>query len=219
MLKCKKYSLVFALLLTASFSVRAQIAITGTTCVVPGTTYQYLIKGNWDAKASMQICAIGGVLALANSPCTGKGAPVSSVLVIWSEAATTDTLSLVSSAGNLSVAVTATIPLRAGSIVAGSKAQTVAFNCAPASIACGADSGGTCKPVYVHQWQQSRDDVHWQDIAQATGINLAVIPTQHQTIFFRRMTTETSSGSIAYSDVATVFVGSPPPGTSAADMN
>jgi hypothetical protein len=197
----------------------AQPVMTGATCVVPGTTYQYLISGNWDSASTMEVCTTGGVVALLNGPCTGNSSPVASLLIVWNAGVGSGSLQLTSSKGNTSFSVTITRPLRAGTITTVSKLQSVGFNGVPTVIHCSPDTGGSCSPVYAHQWQQSRDNVHWTDINLANGNDLTVLPAQKQTIFFRRKTVETGSGSIDYSDAAAVMVGPPPPGTSAANMN
>jgi hypothetical protein len=210
-----------AILLLSGIVFRAigQPTMTGATCVVPGTTYQYLINGNWDSASTMEVCVTGGVVAQLNGPCTGNTPPFSSVLVMWNAGVTTGSLQLSSGKGNASLSVSVTTPLKAGKIQVVSKTQSVAFKGVPTVIHCSPDSGGSCKALYTHQWQQSPDNVHWTDIGLATGGDLTVIPAQKQTAFFRRKTVETGSGSIDYSDSAMVVVGPPPPGTSAANMN
>lgn len=216
----KKTNFLYVLLLCGCvINSAAQPVMTGATCVVPGTTYQYLINGNWDSASTMEVCTTGGLIAPLHGPCSGNGAPQSSVLIIWNAGVTTGSLQLTSSKGNASLTVNMTTPLQAGAIANLSKQQSVGFNGVPTVIHCGADSGGSCRPVYAHQWQQSRDNVHWTDVSQATGSDLTVIPAQKQTVFFRRKTVEMGSGSVAYSDAAAVMVGPPPPGTTAAAMN
>ena len=211
--------LLAASLLMAARPANAQPILSGPTCVLPGTTYQYLIQGTWDSSSTMQICVNGGTIVPLNASCSGNGSPVSAILVIWSTGDSAPSINVTSSKGNPSLIVTPTTPLQAGTILDSSKTQSIGFDSAAPTIYCGPDSGGSCNPVYVHQWQQSQDQVNWTDITNATGQNLMLVPAQHQTIFFRRKTTETVSGSIAYSGAAAVMVGAPPPGTSAAAMN
>jgi hypothetical protein len=163
----------------------------------------------------MQVCLQGGVIAQLNGPCTGNGEPQSAVLVIWNAGITSGNLNLTSTSGNGSLTVTVTTPLQAGSIATGSAIQTITYNTAPAAVQCGLDAGGSCNGVYTHQWQQSTDNVHWTDIAQATGSNLTTPPALRLSSWLRRKTVETSSGTVAYSNTAMVLVGPPPPGTSA----
>jgi hypothetical protein len=196
-----------------------QVTLSGPTCVVPGTMYQYLISGPWDSASKMQVCTQGAVIAQLNGSCTANGSPQSAVLVSWNTGITTGSLTLSSSSGNSSLAVSITAPLRGGVVTAVSRLQAIGFLAAPTIIHCSADSGGSCKPVYTHQWQESTDNINWSDLPQATGPDLIAPPVLRQTHFFRRKTVETGSGSIAYSDAASVQVGPPPPGTMAADMN
>lgn len=187
--------------------------ITGPTCVTPGTTYQYLISGQWDVNSTMQVCLKGAVIQGLNGTCTGNSTPASAVLVIWNAGVTQGSLNLSSTAGNATLAVSVTPPLQAGSITTASKVQAVGYNSIPAAIHCGADIGGSCKPAYLHQWQQSMDNVHWSDIPGANGQDLLSIPALKQTSFFRRKTVESASGSIAYSNAAAVSVGPPATGS------
>jgi len=203
-------SFIWALAVTQA---RSQPIVNGPACVVPGTTYQYLINGPWDSTSSMQVCLQGGVVAELNGPCTANGAPVSSLLVIWNSGGAQGSVELSSSSGNVSLAVSITTPLQAGAIADSDKSQTVGYDQAPATIYCGVDSGGSCHPAYTHQWQQSYNNSQWTDIAGATAADLTGVPALQQTTFFRRKTVESGSGSIAYSVIVTVQVGAPPPGT------
>jgi hypothetical protein len=190
-----------------------QPAITGPTCVIPGTTYQYLISGEWDSGSTMEVCTKGAVILSTNGSCTSNGTPVAAVELIWNAGINSGSLSLSSTKGNASLAVSLTTPLKAGSIIATSKLQSIGFRAIPDIIHCNPDTGGSCKPVYTHQWQQSLDNIHWVDVGSAANVDLVISPAQEQTIFFRRKTVETQSGTIAYSDVAAVMVGAPPAGT------
>jgi hypothetical protein len=191
----------------------AQVTITGPTCVVPGTTYQYLIGGKWDSASTMQVCLQGAVIARLNGPCTGNVEPFSSILVIWNAGITTGSLNLTSSSGSSGLTVTVTSPLQAGVIASGSAFYTITYNTAPATIPCGPDAGGSGHSAYTHQWQESTDNVRWTDIAQATGQDLTSPPVLRQSSFFRRKTVESGSGTTVYSNSAAVVVGPPPPGT------
>lgn len=190
-----------------------QTTVSGPTCVIPGTVYQYLISGKWDSASTMQVCLQGAVIAQLNGSCTGQTTPLSAILVQWNASATSGSLNLSSTSGNTTLAVTVTRPLQAGTISAISRLQQIGFNKAPTVIHCGADSGGSCHPVYVHQWQQSFDKVNWIDIPQASAQDLQVLPLLKLTRFFRRKTVETGSGSIAYSDAAEVRVSAPTDGS------
>jgi hypothetical protein len=207
-------SISLGLLLSAAF-LRGicQPNISGATCVIPGTTYQYLISGKWDSSSTMQVCLKGGVIAQLNGPCSGDVAPLSYILVIWNAGVTAGSLHLTSSSGNSSIAVSVIPPLQAGAIAGGSKAQTIGYNETPAVIRCGGDAGGACNPAYTHQWQVSTDNINWSDISQATNQDLLLPPVLRQASFFRRKTVETGSTSFAYSDVASVLVGTPAAGT------
>lgn len=179
-----------------------------------GSGISYVIKGSWKASSTMQVCLTGGVFSTKDttiSSCTQKnGAPLSSVLVIWNSPGT-GTLNLSSALGNNSINVTIAALLQPGTIDSSSKKQLIGYDSLPATIFCSAESGGSCSPSYKDQWQQSADAVSWKDIAGATSKNLSITTPLKQAFFFRRKVTETVSGTIAYSDVAFVDVGPPPP--------
>lgn len=209
----KNSVLLLFFVFVANLMAASQPLISGPTCVLPGVTYQYLISGQWDSASTMQICTTGAIILPINGPCTGSGSPLSSLLVTWNAGIKTGTINITSSKGNMSLTVTETNPLKAGTILTGSKLQSLLYQAVPSIIHCNPDTGGSCSPVYVHQWQQSLDNVNWTDISLATAGDLTIGPGQQQTIFFRRKTIETGSGSIAYSDAAAVMVGPPPAGT------
>jgi hypothetical protein len=192
----------------------SQPTITGPTCVVPGTVYHYRISGSWKASSTMQVCISGGTLKSKDTSlhnCTPLGgAPLSSVLVIWNSSGPAS-LRVTSGLGNSSLNIVITAPLTPGSIDSASKIQAIVYDSIPTAIACSSESGGSCSPNYIDQWQQSLDMVAWVDIPGATSRNLSTIPRLTQSTFFRRKVTEKSSGTVAYSDVAFVDVGPPAP--------
>jgi hypothetical protein len=188
----------------------AQVTISGPTCVVPGTTYQYLITGPWDSASTMQVCLTGGTFIGARGTCTGTVAPRSSILVTWG-AAGSGALQLSSSKGSGSLAVTVTSPLSAGSVAKSVRTQLIAYKGSPVAIVCSSPNGGSCSPNYRYQWQQSVNLLGWTDIVGATGAQLTLAQPLLQSAFFRRKVIETGSGTIAYSDAAFVDVKAPDP--------
>jgi hypothetical protein len=213
-----KLSLLLVFFVSCADHALSQVTITGPTCVNSGISYQYLINNQWDSGATMQICLQGAVTADLGQSCTANAAPLRYVLVVWNPGLSGGSLNLTSTAGNSTLAVTITTRLKAGTITA-SKMQSVGYDSLPVDIHCAPDTGGGCKPVYQHQWQQSFDNVHWTDMSLATAGDLLALPAQKQTIFYRRKTVDTDSGIIAYSDSAEVMVGPPPPGTVMPSIN
>ena len=189
--------------------VRCQVSITGPTCVVPGTTYQYLIGGKWDSASTMQICLTGGLVSATNSTCTASGIPVSFVQVTWTGGGS-GSLSVTSSNGTGTLAVTISSVLNGGSIPVEVKKQSIAYKGMPSVITCSASTGGSCSPVYTYQWQQSLNRLTWTDIPGAQGLTLAFSQPLLQAWFYRRKVTETNSGTIAYSEEAFVDVPAAP---------
>ena len=92
------------------------------------------------------------------------------------------------------------------SINSAAKTQIIEIDSLPAIITCGIASGGSCSPLYAHQWQQSVNGISWTPIPGANGSSLSIITPLAESSYFRRQVTETSSGTIAYSDIAVVFI-------------
>ncbi len=195
--------LLILLLVFTGFLGKSQVNISGPTCVNPSTQYQYTISGNWSQGTNMSWCISGGTI-VGYGTCR-SGTPLPSVQVTWNTGISSGTVTLNSSIGNktLSVSIAATL---SGGTISTNKTQTINYNHVPAGINCSAASGGTCSPSYSYQWQQSTDNVNFTAISGATALNLSFSSSLLQTMYYRRLVTETVSGSTAYSDVATVFV-------------
>jgi hypothetical protein len=198
----RKLLLIFSLIFLAGASF-AQVTISGPTCTNPSTQYQYTISGSWGQTTNMSWCVSGGTI-VGFGTC-GSGTPLPSIQVTWNTGVTSGTVTLNSSAGNstLNVSVIATLN---GGAISSNKTQTINYSQIPAGINCSSASGGACSPSFSYQWQQSTDNVTFTNISSATGVNMSFSTGLLQTMYYRRMVTETSSSSTAYSDVATVFV-------------
>jgi hypothetical protein len=187
----------------------SQVSISGPTCAVAGMAYEYTISGRWDSSSTMQVCVNNGLIqdSSGSNSCSLSRKPVNVILVMWNDS-TSDigNVSITSSAGNASFNVNFTQPLLPGIIDSASKTQVIRYSAVPATITCSSDSGAACSPVYNYQWQQSDDQVSWQDISDANNISLHLDSPLIQSTYYRRKVTETLSGSIGYSDVASVFV-------------
>jgi len=203
-----KYSL-FCFYLLLGLQAFCQVSVTGPECVMPGTVYQYKISGNWDSLSTMQICISAGTIAdsTTTNSCTATGAPLATVLVKWNDSlSNTGSIKVASSIGASTLIVSFSHPLFPGSIDSLSRNQFSGIDSIPSSIYCQPAAGGSCSPSFIYQWQQSGDMVSWTDIGGAQGQNLSFSFPLHETAFFRRKVTETVSGTIQYSDIATVNV-------------
>lgn len=207
----KIFAAAALLLFAACLRLAAQVSVSGPTCVVAGVTYTYKITAVLAPNATMQVCITGGTLAGKDSSvqlsnCTpDKGAPLGAVSVTWSNNGQTSlTATSGSSTGTLHVTVTA--PLTAGTINTVSKRQMISEDSVATVLTCTADQGGHCSPVYLNQWQQSTDAVSWVNIDGAISPSLSIPKKLPLSMFYRRKTTEKNSGTIAYSDVATIYV-------------
>ncbi len=208
-MKVKYQTLQLMMLVFISMPAYSQITISGPACAVSGTQYQYIISGQWDSTTTMQVCVTSGSIqnSTGDSLCTSQGSPVNSILVQWDDSnADTGTVVVTSSAGNATYYVTFTQPLLPGLIDSASRVQLIQPGTVPAAINCLPDSGGSCSPAYAYQWQQSYDQVIWQDITGATGSSLGFDSSVSSDMYYRRKVTETVSGTIGYSDVASVFI-------------
>jgi hypothetical protein len=205
---------------TISNKTYSQVAISGPTCVMPGTVCEYTITGNWDSTSTMSVCINGGAIydAADSNECTLTGPPVARVLVDWDTSGTWS-LILTSTLGNSVLQVSAITPLTPGSIDSVSKIQMIAHDSIPATITCSADAGGSCAPNYSYQWQQSPDMAEWADIPGATDTTLSFSDTLKQSTFFRRKVTETISGTIGASDAAAVYIVTQPHDSTRADSS
>ena len=102
--------------------------------------------------------------------------------------------------------VSITVLLQPGTVDSTYKKQFIKYKTTPSSISCSKSSGGGCGASYSFQWQQSWNNLDWQDLPGATQQNLTKIQALTRTTFFRRKTLENTSGSIAYSNSAVVYV-------------
>jgi hypothetical protein len=208
MRKGLKINFLAILVLMAAMRGFSQVTITGPTCVIPGVVYQYKIQGNWSANSNMQVCLSNGVIAdsVGKNNCSPQsGAPLSAVLVIWNQSSS-GSIQLKSTLGSTSISVNITSVLSPGYIDTSLSRQAIGTHSIPSLIKCSVATGGSCNPVYNYQWQQSLDMVNWSDIKGATDQNLVFASLIPQSTFFRRKTTETVSGTIAYSNSAMVDV-------------
>ena len=192
---------------TPAFS---QFSITGPTCVVPGTLYLYPITARWAAGSTIEVCVSGGVLADSGSTCAVG--VLSFVRVVWdSSASTSATITITSSLGNVSLPVTVASALIPGTLDSTVLNQALDTLTTPATLFGKVPTGGSCGPGYVYQWQQSPDNVVWNDISDSTGQQLVFSGPIPQTTYFRRKVTDLSSGGIAFSNVATLSVATAAP--------
>ena len=212
-------------LLTISFllvvSANAQLTISGSTCVVAGTQYQYVISGITDSTSTIKVCITAGkILNSADSSnyCATITFPATTILVVWDDStADIGSLNISSAPGNASLSVYFTQVLQPGLIDSLAKMQVLTYNTVPINITCSLDSGGSCSPAYAYQWQQSLNGVSWTNIPFADRAYFGFNSPVTQSTYYRRKVIETGSGSIDYSDVASVFVMLPQDSTNHGD--
>ena len=203
---------VFLLISLLSFSsIYSQIKITGPTCAVAGTTSSYAISGTYDATAKSWTIPSVGYFRGTTTSGTQSFTPGISQSIDWKTAGS-GTITVVAKNGTSSYTATLSVSIVAalnGGSITTNASQTIVYYGTPASISCSVSTGGACSPVYTYQWQQSTDNVNWLDITGSTTQNLSITKKLILTTYYRRKVTETSTNTVGYSAVATVFVNPP----------
>lgn len=210
--KMKKRSPVLLAMFICLNGLSQSVSLSGPNCVVPGTIYLYNITGKWDSGSTVKVCVTGGMLVDSGSTCAGGRGIISFVRISWNSTGQTNgNIAVTTTLGNASLQVSITSALTAGNINSAVSSQKVDSLTTPETLTCSAPGGGNCQPSYSYQWQQSPDNVIWQNMTGATGAQLAFSGPLAQTGYYRRIVKDTSSGGIAYSNVATIFVNTPAP--------
>lgn len=205
---CKSLFILFLLQFVLSKQGLSQLSITGPTCVQLGTQYQYTISGSWTTSTFMEWQIVGGVIAGTSNSYT-SGTPKPSINVVWnSPGGGSVSLKTGNPTDSKTKYVSVSGTLNGGSL--SNSSQTIAYNTTPSIInSASSASGGGCSPSYTYQWQQSYNSVDFTDVAGQTGLSLSFSAPLTTTTFYRRMVTESVSGSVAYSNTAAVYVNPP----------
>ncbi len=188
------------ILMTAFTDISFSQSISGPTCVLSGTQYTYTYGGSWTNSTNM-VWTITGAGTFSGS---SSGTPQPQVHVTWTGSGT---LKIVTTNPTASVTINVGLApgLSGGTLL--NPAQTINPNAIPDTIRnlTGA-SGGSCSPTYTYQWQSSPNNVTYTNITGATLLYLPFSTGLASTTYYRRMVTETSSNTTAYSGVATISV-------------
>jgi hypothetical protein len=183
----------------------AQPGINGAACIMPGTTYQYLITGHWDSLSNTHLCIKGGILTSGDSCIFLKTSP-SMVLVIWTDSVADRKIAVTSDLGNASLMVTGTTELNGGLVDGSNKVNIFKADQLDYTFHCAVATGGSCDPNYTYQWQSSTNQLNWTNIQGATGKDLKYSGPITASTFFRRVTIETHSNIVAYSDAGQLMI-------------
>jgi hypothetical protein len=200
MLKLLYTIIISIFVLAISGRCDAQITISGPSCVVASTEYQYVISANWPAGSKIQICVQGGIIASTGKSCMNTP-PLSYVRVIWNDSAS-GTIQITATDRSASYRVGICSVLQPGEIESSRHVQAMRKE-SPSVIVCSAARGGNCKASYQYQWQQSADNKSWTDISGAVSKDLNLLSLR-QTFYYRRRVREISSKSEGFSDVAMI---------------
>ena len=187
------------LFIVLSYNNKAQIVINGPTCVIPGTTtYQYNVDGKLNTDSTATICIAGGTLNSGTNCVTVATLPYM-ILVVWNDSVFNRKVQVSSYLGSNSLIVSGTTQLNGSVINDSDQVQLFDSTQVVYIFHCGDATGGSCNPTYIYQWQSSENQLNWTNIGGATGRNLQYSGSIQVTTFFRRVTTETQSNTIAYS--------------------
>jgi hypothetical protein len=194
---------VVSLLLFCKLHSFAQMSITGTTCGIAGTQYQYVIAGNWTNSTTMTWSISGSGTINGSS----SGTPLPRIFVTWSGTGSrTVNVTTTTPTGSANLSVTLYQALVVGSITSGGS-QAIISGTVPASITCATPTGGYCTPSYAYQWLSSPDQTTWTSVSGATGLTLNFgTTTLTQTMYYKLEVEEVNTSTIVYSSVATVLV-------------
>lgn len=199
-----RYTLIFILMSIISNQLIAQITIAGPQCIIPGITYQYDIKGARNDSFSVKVNIKGGTLTSGISASTDR-IKVSSVFVIWKDTSFRQ-IGVQAKRGNSTLSVQSTTMLNGGKLKEDQLVRRYDSTKSNYTFQCALPTGGACNPTYVYQWQKSEDALKWTDIASTTGKDLIITQQIKKDTYFRRITIETSSNTIGYSDIAVLHV-------------
>jgi hypothetical protein len=183
----------------------AQITISGPQCATPGVLYQYIISGATISGAHIQLCVSGGVIQNDTGACY-SGIKTPYVLVLWNNNVSTGSITITgpNSSGNISVSIFQ--PIDGGAIDSSSILQLLDSTSVPKQIPCSSAGGGSCSPNYSYQWQVSADGISWKDMPNQNGQNFSSSGILQASGYFRRKVTEQTTGLMAYSTTAEVFL-------------
>jgi hypothetical protein len=196
--KVKKILALLLIVLATGNHLTAQVSVAGSVCVVPSLTYQYIINCNQTSSPVLGVCITGGTLS-AGGRCTPSGTSPNVVFVVWKDTSL-HKLEVTSSSGNISLIVQGTTDIRGGELQDSDKVQLYDSTIANYTFRCEAAGGGSCSPNYLYQWQKSEDGLNWINLSGATAKDLQFSGSIIVNTFFRRVTTETNSSSVAYSN-------------------
>jgi hypothetical protein len=196
--KVKKNLTLLLILLASHNHLTAQVSVTGSVCIIPGITYQYIINCNQGSSPVLGVCTTGGTLS-AGGRCTPSGTSLNAVFVVWKDTSF-HKLEVTSSSGNISLIVQGTTDIRGGQLQDSDKVQLYNSTVASYTFRCEAAGGGSCSPDYLYQWQKSEDGLNWINLSGATAKDLQFSGSIIVNTFFRRVTTETNSSTVGYSN-------------------
>lgn len=199
------FQLLFFSIASYPKAVISQITLHGATCVTTGLQYDYFVEGDSDLKNSVTISITGG--RFPDTDVTWKEVKIYSKFSIsWIDTLKYGTIFIKSNNKRTTDTIKIVNLLNGGRIDKLKKVQYVSYNSIPLSFPCTPASGGGCSPQFEYQWQRSSDQATWTDIVGQTSQSLFFQTALRETTFYRRKVTNKTSGSIAYSNIASAFI-------------
>lgn len=191
-------------------AVAQSVSLAGPSCVTTGVVYLYTVSGPWDSASTVRFCVTGGTLVDSGGTCAGGNGVISFVRITWdSGGQTSGSIAVTTTEGNDSISVTIAKAFSPGQIDSPVASQNLDTATTPATLTCSAPAGGGCSVAFGYQWQQSYDNVIWQDINGATGAQLSFSGPLSQTTYYRRVTTNSISNAFGYSNIAMLVLNTP----------
>lgn len=181
----------------------AQLEISGPVCVHPGIVYDYRLLNNANTADLINVCVRNGKIQDNPSDCISvkQGG---SLKIIWA-VGKAGSISLKNDAGKPALIVNISNQLDPGTIPDSLSKQIRKALSRKSKIICHPASGGGCSPIYTYQWEYSLDAFMWVSLRGATDKDLPEQFIMDKPIFYRRKVVEGESGTIAYSNISTVF--------------
>ncbi len=206
-----RHSIFLVVLISASVIARAQVSISGPTCVVAGGTagYQYTLSGSFNQNTSIQWCVTGGIIVQNGQTCrTGTfGSIGASVRIVWTPGQSTYRVNAVTGRGNaqrnvtvVSIAQTAT-----------PASQNVAYN-GSFTITGGGPSSTACTPTYTYSWEYATAAAGPFTALTGNTKDYTSTATFIGTRYYRRRTNFNST-DVLYTPIVSVTIQSLQPGS------
>lgn len=194
----------FLFFASATVMGQAQPKLTGPTCILTGLDYQYNLNAYEFPSGACSICIQGGTFK-GGGNCVSYPVVPASFMVTWKDTAYRQLTITYNGLVN-TLSVESTTPLSGGTIDTADKKQFYQPDSTGYSFHCSVPTGGSCTAQYLFQWQVSDNALNWQELEDAKDVNYRYTGPINGDLFFRRVTFDPISNTIAYSDQAVLSI-------------